>query len=545
MKSLILFWAMIGSFIGISSLHAEPVAPAVRVMSFSGVANFGVKSDPVKQETLKSVCMVQVSNVDSELQVLEKVIFGPGSMSADDSIFQGLKGSKAECPLPAKLAKGESCIFFKRRSPVSATNRIFSCNGTISVANEGVPGSVIAAGALVTLSEMELIGGVLSGAYYASGTHIAYNSAQEKGNEIVSFSDSLHTHNMNLNCVKSCTTQVGSDSQAFCELQCGELKGDPLFAHRSPGIGKANGQSASGVISAGLIGQVTAGTYDDSSNPSPYSDRSITRFPQKNINIRMPLMMGGCTTGERTQDGQKTNCTVLVPNAQLSYDDLSPPFQIAGRSLHPFSPSDAQSACSLFSGDGNNRTDIRPTLMRDILGIDNALGVPEPAIAGRNDSLETTFPMEARGKYLPERARDLNSDYDYLMTVGGQGSKGNPLPADPTRAVGRVSPSLAKGYPTASFARGNSHFGGGLVYEVLAGSSQAICTGNKSSYSAGGFAPILHGHLQLDADQQQLGLSAIGSAMDLLYCSHRHQNMDWTLSVGKSSPFLINAGMEF
>ena len=561
------FFALMMS--SLSDARGADVVSSTRIMNFAGLSELRTTSGSVRAESAQAVCVIQVLNLDSDPQQIEGVYFGPSRASAIDSSFHGKNESSRICKLPRSLQKGESCTFSYLLNPIRVSQQTFSCAGSIAVKSVSTPGNVIASGAILSLGQMELLGGVLSGALYASGSHVSFNNATEKGTGISVVRNELDTHNMNVNCMASCVAHLGTGSNDFCQMHCGSVDPRAAYGRRGDG-GRIQGEDASAILAAGYLSNAPRNTYRNSS-PSlgRQYDQAFYRFPQKNVSVRMPILQGGCQDFLKTDNNtQETNCTVLVPNAQLSYMDISAPrhmsymdisaprHNVSGR-LHPFSPPLTINSCSLFTGENSPQAPaLQPSSMRAILGLDNVTGFAEGSTIERTvDTKNLSFssnPPDLRGLYFPERLSRTDVDGDYLTVIDGNRDGKGTLrgPPDPTRAVGKVMPSISDALPSSVLTHGDSHFGGGMIYELTAGGASSICSANAQMMAAAGSSQRPHPHRALDIDTPSSGsplgnLLSEGLGSDLLYCSHRHGTMDWVLSVGKVVPFVINAGMEF
>jgi len=138
---------------------------------------------------------------------------------------------------------------------VSNSNQVV-CAGRIVVddTNPDSPGSVVASGTLLTTQEATLLGGVLSGAYYASGTHLADSSNLEPAPSGFVYPDgngSNYTNNMNVFCQQACIKAHAGDT-GYCNAECG-------FSGM-PGLNMGSDPGNSGFLwfAFGIAGQIIA-----------------------------------------------------------------------------------------------------------------------------------------------------------------------------------------------------------------------------------------------------------------------------------------------
>lgn len=230
-------------FLGfVTTLFTSTSFAATRTVQFSGIAAGGAGGLAIQPTVVNHIasaeCQVVVINTGLKPQIITDFKWWYTD-SAGANMFKSvpesntgyrdcLIGSSSDTCKPclnATLNEGNMCVFwFATNNIVSGTSRSGVCAGTIKVKDSSEPGSVVASGAISVNQEALVLGGVLSGAYYASGTHV-------KGGEntLPALIDGaapafVDTVNMNIFCYNACST-TGTGGIA-CEEQCGKGPGN-------------------------------------------------------------------------------------------------------------------------------------------------------------------------------------------------------------------------------------------------------------------------------------------------------------------------------
>ncbi|MEK7691234.1 MAG: hypothetical protein AAB425_09455 [Bdellovibrionota bacterium] len=90
----------------------------------------------------------------------------------------------------------------------------------------------------------------------------------------------------------------------------------------------------------------------------------------------------------------------------------------------------------------------------------------------------------------------------------------------------------------------NSHFAGGMVYEMIQGPLSAICSGNRRYFEEGG-VDFDHSDGVDSHAVFKNNLDFEGAPPERLLCMHRHAKPDLFMRVGSTSPIVINGGLAF
>ncbi len=134
-------------------------------------------------------------------------------------------------PTNLTINGGDFCLFMYTVSSIKFDGNWGVCGGVVQVqdVNAAAPGSVIASGSINVTQEAMVLGGVLSGAYYASGIHLSSTTGlnTDTSNGVPSPPVGL-SHNMNYFCASACAigTSNGSSSNPgeFCIENCGHYQ---------------------------------------------------------------------------------------------------------------------------------------------------------------------------------------------------------------------------------------------------------------------------------------------------------------------------------
>jgi hypothetical protein len=241
---------------------------ATRTMTFAGVTSILTHHESTNNLAATVECTIVLVNGSSTDQSVKSVTFfgmknektiKVGASSADlyrddntplSVIPYRIMDPDTKIPSnkPSFILNPSSIYVFKFiQNTVSAHSHMGLCTGKIEVADTDPkkPGSVTAAGSIQTIQEARVLGGILSGAYYASGTHLfSSNNLAGGANTIPNLAPSSPpypvglSHNMNVYCANACASQpqqaatvvslVGTPLGRFCVEQCGHFQGaDP------------------------------------------------------------------------------------------------------------------------------------------------------------------------------------------------------------------------------------------------------------------------------------------------------------------------------
>ncbi len=226
------------------------VSAATRTVQYSGM---GV-NDPLTAEvgnwSFMTFCNVAIANLSSTDQRIKKVEFlsykfknsGFTTLKATDNLevltsgfaaWNGRRESNASsfCVGPnTTLAPGEVCIIRYPMETLTWGGKVGACMGKITVedVDSAKPGSLVASGALYMNQEAMVLGGQLSGAYYASQTHVQSSDfgSTKSLRELPSNPPSGYTfsqaQNMNVFCGWACKAFNGAAwSEEECDKHCG------------------------------------------------------------------------------------------------------------------------------------------------------------------------------------------------------------------------------------------------------------------------------------------------------------------------------------
>jgi hypothetical protein len=122
-----------------------------------------------------------------------------------------------------------------------------------------------------------------------------------------------------------------------------------------------------------------------------------------------------------------------------------------------------------------------------------------------------------------------------------------PSPASQVTLVPTSMVNAAQNWPptSMSFRTANTHYGGGMVYEMIFGPLTSICSANVTYWAQGGLQDFVHSD-NIDTGIC-VGTGAAGDSCppERLLCAHRHGIDDLYLGSGSASGFVINGGNPF
>ncbi|MCC7440631.1 MAG: hypothetical protein IT285_03295 [Bdellovibrionales bacterium] len=225
-----------------ASSWSSSVIAATRVIQFVGVGASEYTSGEINNENLSASCIVIVSNTGETTQVVDDFDFirydsGNSTTSWVAPDQQALRSSGAPSDtacIGQNLPSGGFCAFRLTNDSIPIGGRYLVCSGRITVrdAQADQPGSITASGVTSAVQEAMVMGGVLSGAYYAGGVHLwslSNVALATDGNGAPDPNAQLGlVHNMNMYCRDSCVKYVGGGAptaahEEMCTIQCGHM----------------------------------------------------------------------------------------------------------------------------------------------------------------------------------------------------------------------------------------------------------------------------------------------------------------------------------
>ena len=543
----------------------------IRTVQFSGMTGVIAKTAEGIEKGDQALCWVQVVNVGKSKQKIESAQFAVFSPSSSGAIpvlemrgaqvcalnsngqpqTSGSGGDSLPCPPPAggkaiELTPGDTYLLGVSLMPSYQSELVHQCSGVIRVSDSDPAqrGSVIASGVLVTRQEVRLLDGILSGAYYASGTHFEATSQQpgdlDTADNVIGGalgSGNLRSGTMNLGCVHSCR-QMNYNAE-FCDAQCGAVSLSTQLAYwtRSGGglissgsqISQQDPNASFETASLGSIGQVPVTVYQGLVGKVPFGSML---FPNEGILIKFPSYSGIRMNLADLSD-QTTGtppCFTFYPNTQAGWAYSS---ATGNEHLRVKESSTEENRCRF------PRASIRPILN---------LFADHPSY--NLSSLD--YPNQRL--LLPNEVSGTDKAGNQAFDVFGK-----TIQADISRGVGVITPEYVSrdesgrqnptGFglrlnPSTLLTTTNSHFAGGMVYEWTLGPMKRICTAQKAARELGGLPPS---HSRTRIDYEDGGKTKPGMLVDneRLYCSHRHGLGDLVFSTADATPISINGGRPF
>jgi hypothetical protein len=216
---------------------------ATRTVSFVGLSVASTTEDETANRASTSDCRIVVVNTGTTSQDILGVTFisynGQGGSTSTpvtaplpsnvfaDRYDPGGAGSGNDCTPngtstspSAGLQAGAFCVFDIVVSAASSSAQVAPCAGSIQVADTSPtsPGSVVAAGAIATSQEGLLLGGVLSGAMYLSGSHLWSTVGMQAQYGAFGYDQG---YNMNVYCAAACNAGTANGQTSFCNSNCG------------------------------------------------------------------------------------------------------------------------------------------------------------------------------------------------------------------------------------------------------------------------------------------------------------------------------------
>lgn len=251
-------------FLGL--LASQTAVASTRTVQFAGLTATAPEHDDTINLSKISDCRIVIANTGAQTQKVEGVGFiaydppsgqtiaAPGFTAPESSmrVHNGAGSPDADC-LGATVANsnlippGAFCIFRLPFQPVTYDGFVSVCAGFIKVSDTTAqPGSLTAAGSISIHHELTVLGGVLSGAYFASPTHLRNDPVPAAVHQDSGFTLRQHTFNMNFYCSEACKFKAGADNP-WCDQNCGYI---PVIVNQPGG---------SYYVGAGSWLQTTAG----------------------------------------------------------------------------------------------------------------------------------------------------------------------------------------------------------------------------------------------------------------------------------------------
>lgn len=218
------------------SAHAE------RRAYFSAIATSSPSEGTIQGLNTVAECTIVITNLGSTQQRITGIRFlgfdpSLGSVGqtllnqSASSVYRfSATGSGGNSCVNQTLNQGDMCVARYRMDTLAMGEQHGICSGYISVDSPtaSTAGAIIASGSIHMYEEAKVMGGVLSGAYYASGTRVDKNSANLAAAEGAFIHSSHDTFNMNIYCAQACDVRDGAEAggianvrRTFCENQCG------------------------------------------------------------------------------------------------------------------------------------------------------------------------------------------------------------------------------------------------------------------------------------------------------------------------------------
>jgi hypothetical protein len=245
--SVLRFGSWVLLFAGFLPIY--PVWSAKRTVQYSGVAVNDPYTSEISNMSFMTYCNLAIVNLSSSPQRVTSFDFMRynfkrtgqstiisfigryGDWSGIDS-WRGTHGNNAECVgSTASLEPGEACFVRYVQETLTWGGKMGACMGRITVedVDPTQPGSVLASGALYMNQESMVMGGQMSGAFYASQTHVFPGDfgptamLRDLPTNRPSGYSFAGAQNMNIFCGWACKADPGMSSltQEECDLHCG------------------------------------------------------------------------------------------------------------------------------------------------------------------------------------------------------------------------------------------------------------------------------------------------------------------------------------
>jgi hypothetical protein len=274
-------------------MSAMTAEAATRTMQFAGMAGAEFNVGDVSNHSKVGFCEITIVNTGKETQNVTRVdilSYSSASQTTGGTTWSGpdfdlLRTSSAADASKTctgnDLPEGGFCFFRFALDTLPSDGRYTICAGRIVIADKdpSKPGSVTAAGSVTMRQEVQVLGGQLSGAYYASGSHIQNSANLAVATDGSGAPDPSNSplnadwsHNPNYYCVTACSMAGGADD--LCRGRCGIVSSGstgepypgsgmvPLFTSAAPsGYPDTTEPPASVSVSGGNGGSSGHGGY--------------------------------------------------------------------------------------------------------------------------------------------------------------------------------------------------------------------------------------------------------------------------------------------
>ena len=224
---------------------------ASRTVAFAGLSNLHFSNMMISNKNRSVNCLITIINSGTQDQIVESIsllqmFYGNNTKqtvlttSNFASVYGGPTTMCTGCVGQTLSGGGGFCHISIQHDTIPWIGRIGICSGKITVkdASPSNPGSVVAAGSMFSLQEAHLLGGTLSGAYYASGVHVASTSVAGIAPASTPTSGAAPAYdatgmNMNHYCWQACSTYMATIASPWTDDQCRTHCG----ANRNAGTG--------------------------------------------------------------------------------------------------------------------------------------------------------------------------------------------------------------------------------------------------------------------------------------------------------------------
>lgn len=295
---------MAGLSAGTASLLVPSASSAAaRTVQFSGLAvlypsylNFpaDVRFD---KATTRAVCQIVVTNLGAAAEKVTNFTAMDFNNAGGDlatvqtfttnvagtvnfkSRLSSAGGTAANC-MNVAIAQNQYCVFRYETDTMDFDEKQAVCSGRITVEDNVAnnPGSLVAAGAIGYVQEVQVLGGILSSALYLSGSPLPRTGtgAGTAGIDTTMTSvtpsnfASRDTFNMNAYCVKSCMAQSANYAKvSVCEQYCGlRRNNESAILDGTSGSATDGGSANFDPLYAQSLSAIQLTPADDSANVS-------------------------------------------------------------------------------------------------------------------------------------------------------------------------------------------------------------------------------------------------------------------------------------
>jgi len=221
--------------VGFGGSRAEA---ATRTVQFAGLMGAETETT-VGPNASYGFCQVLVTNLGASKQKIKQLTFlgydlsgkktlyatADGKTNADQMVLRGVATTSGTDCMNKDLSQGDLCLFRYATQPVPMEGRYTPCAGTMVVEDStpAQPGSLIAAGSITQFQEAIAVGGMFSGGFYLSGTHVLAGSANLAQFQGFGGTPTIpyNTTGMNFYCAAACLADSSPLTAAQCAEHCG------------------------------------------------------------------------------------------------------------------------------------------------------------------------------------------------------------------------------------------------------------------------------------------------------------------------------------